>query len=105
MYLSRATSTQYGSALILGGLRKIPNLDNVEDACDLMAPTEVATNFIVTDLSGRVAYQQGGCLPKRQNPFLYGVENADDANAGLLPLPAWLKTSAWEGRYPPSQHK
>jgi penicillin amidase len=50
----------------------------------------ISSNWVLADRDGRIAYQQGGMLPRRKG-------------SGMLPLPGWEAANAWSGFVDPAE--
>ncbi len=90
-YLARAWSGhRRGAAESMNAMYEILQARGVEDGMKAVRGIGISSNWLLADRDGRIAYQQGGIMPRRKG-------------SGLLPLPGWDPDNDWTGFVDPAE--
>lgn len=85
LYLSLAWgSAKKGVFPTINAFVNLWSAQSASAAAEILRGASFSCNWVLADVSGNIAYQQSGKLPKR-------------AASGLFPLPGWKKENLWQG--------
>ncbi len=82
------TGSHGGAAKAIEVLANMPQCKTVEEAQELSSKLFISCNWLFSDTTGNIGYQQSGYLPIRKG-------------SGLTPLTAWEEENHWKGIHPP----